>query len=398
MPEKRLDTRFNKSLNKYSGWFTLSTENIFLGHCAISPLFCGAASAIRDFTESMAVGGVQALPDYFEVMPRFHQGFAGLLKTGAQNISYVQNTAAAMSMIAHGYPFQPGDQIISYVHEYPSNHYPWVMQQQRGVELVLLSDTGSGQGGSGLRGWSMEELERRVTDRTRIVAVSHVQFASGFAADLEALGSFCRGRDIDLIVDCAQSLGSLPVYPEQYHIAALASSGWKWLMGPFGAGVMYTSEGFRQKLRPILAGPAMMQQGLDYLNHDWNPHADGRMFEFSTVPWDHAAALQAAVSELFLDNSMESIRDEIFRLQQVFIDHLDPDLATAVLLPEKHRSGIVTLEVAGNPRQIIAAMQQQGVLITGPTGVLRLAPHFYMEDAQLARAAEVLNTVLALRQ
>ena len=391
MPEQRLDT----SLNKYSGWFDVSTENIFLGHCAVSPLFCGAASAIRDFTQSLAEGGVTALPKFFEVMPRFHRSFAGLLKTGERNISYVQNTAAALSMIAHGYPFQPKDQIISYVHEYPSNHYPWVMQQQRGVELVLLSDSGSGQGASGLRGWSMEELERRVTDRTRIVAVSHVQFASGFAADLEALGAFCKDRDIDLIVDCAQSLGSLPVYPERYNIAALASSGWKWLMGPFGAGVMYTSERFRQKLRPVLAGPGMMRQGLEYLNHDWNPHTDGRMFEFSTAPWDHAAALQAAVSQLFGENGMESIREEIFRLQQVFISRLDPDLATAVLFPERHHSGIVTLEMKGDPQQIIAAMRQQGVVITGPTGVLRLAPHFYMEDAQLARAAEALNTVLA---
>lgn len=381
-------------LNKCTAWFDCTTDNIFLGHCAISPLFAGAAAAIRDFAESMAAGGVASLPKYFEVMPRFHESFAQLLKTTARNISYVQNTATAMSMIAAGYPFQPGDHIISYVHEYPSNHYPWAMQQEKGVELVLLSDIGEGDDTSGLRGWSMEELEKQVTDRTRIVAVSHVQFASGFSADLENLGAFCKARDIDLVVDCAQSLGCLPVYPEQYNIAALASSGWKWLMGPFGAGVMYTSEKFRQKLHQTMAGPGLMQQGLDYLDHTWNPHTDGRRFEYSTAPWDHVAALESVVAELFLHNSMEDIRDEVFRLQDLFLYHLDPDVATAVILPERHRSGIVTLQVKGDVQNVMAAMQKQGVVITGPTGVLRLAPHFYMEDAQLVRAAEVMNSVL----
>lgn len=381
-------------LNKCTTWFTCTTDNVFLGHCSVSPLFGGAAAAIRDFTEDMAAGGVTALTKWHEILPRFHQAYAELLKTGAQDISYVQNTATAMSMIAGGYPFHPGDQIISYAHEYPSNHYPWALQRQRGVELVLLDDVEEGQGPSRLRGWSMQELERRVTGRTRIVAVSHVQFASGFAADLEDLGAFCKARNIDLVVDCAQSLGCLPVYPEQYNIAALASSGWKWLMGPLGSGVMYTSREFREKLRPVMAGPGMMRQGLDYLDHSWNPHDDGRVFEFSAAPWDHVAALRTAVSELFLHNSMENVRDEVFRLQNLFIDHLDPDLVTVHPQPENHRSGIVMLEVQGNVKTIMAAMQEQGVVITGPTGILRLAPHFYMEDAQLIRAAEVLNTVL----
>lgn len=381
-------------LDKCTTLFNSRTDSVFLGHCAISPLFGGAAAAIHDFADSMATGGVTGLSKYLEVLPRFHDSFAQLMKTASQNISYVQNTATAMSMIAGGYPFKPGDQIISYLHEYPSNHYPWVLQQERGVELALLSDVGDGKGPKSLRGWSMEELEKRVTERTRIVAVSHVQFASGFSADLEALGTFCKARNIDLIVDCAQSLGCLPVYPEEYNIAALASSGWKWLMGPFGAGVMYTSEEFRQKLRPVLVGPAMMQQGLDYLDHTWNPHRDGRLFEFSAAPWDHVAALLATVSELFFYNTMEDIRDEIFRLQDLFIRHLDPDVATPVVFSGKHRSGIVALEVKNDPGQVMAAMHKQGVVITGPTGLLRLAPHFYMEDAQLIRAAEVMSAVL----
>lgn len=382
-------------LDKCTTWFTCTTDRIFLGHCAVSPLFGGAAAAIREFTEALAADGIAALPRFTELPGRFRQGFSRLLKTEAANISYVANTATAMSMIAHGYPFAPGDQVISYRHEYPSNHYPWLLQQQRGVELVLLEDVGTGLGAAALRGWSMEELERRVTHRTRVVALSHVQFASGFAADLADLGAFCRARNIDLIVDCAQSLGCLPIYPELDHVAALAASGWKWLMGPLGSGVMYTSPELRQKLQPVLSGPDMMRQGFDYLDHSWNPHEDGRFFEYSTAALDHLAALQAVVSELMLANSMEEVRDEVFRLQDLFLDHLDPDLVTPLLLPENHRSGILMLRTRGNVKSLIAALREHGVVMTGPTGVLRLAPHFYMEDSQMVRSAEVLNHLLA---
>lgn len=383
-------------LNKCTTWFTCTTNNIFLGHCAVSPLFSGAASAIRSFTDAVAEGGITALPQYAHLLPEFRTAFGAMLKTADDNISYVANTATAMSMIASGYPFQPGDQVISYAHEYPSNHYPWVLQQERGVELVLLSDVGGDQGAQSLQGWSMEELERKVTDRTRIVAISHVQFASGYAADLADLGALCRARNIDLIVDCAQSLGCLPVYPEEYNIAALASSGWKWLMGPLGAGVMYTDREFRKKLKPVLTGPGMMRQEFDYLDHSWDPYEDGRRFEFSTGAWDHLAALQSAVAELFLPNIMEDIRDEVIRLQDLFLDHLDCDRVSPLILPERHRSGIVMLRLRGKlkARMVMAAMQEQGVVITGPTGVLRLAPHFYMTDAQVIRGAEILNEVL----
>ena len=381
-----------------SSFLPTDNQRIFLAHCAVSPLFAEAAAAIGEFNTALCRDGILALPNYFAFLSRFHHSGAQLLHTSADNIAFVPNTATALNMVANGYPFSPGDQIISYIHEYPSNHYPWLLQRNRGVELVLLQDqpatkdTGMTRGP---QGWSMAELCRLVTERTKIIALSHVQFASGYAADLQQLGDFCHNHRIDLVIDCAQSLGCLPVLPKEYHISALAASGWKWLMGPLGSGLFYTSPEFRAKLEPTLAGTGLMRQDRDYLNHNWDPYDDARMFEYSTLPWDHIIALDAVINALFLTNNIIDIRDEIFRLQDIFLHHLDAELCPPVLFSAEHRSGIIGLLPKGNLQKIIADLQQEDVIMTGPAGFLRLAPHFYLTDTQMIRAAQTVNSVCA---
>ncbi len=376
--------------------FPAKNKAIFFGHCAISPLYKSAADTIKVFTDDMATRGIRALADYLDVMSSFHISCGSFLRTDPANISFVHNTAEAMCQIANGYPFQAGDQVISYLHEYPSNHYPWVLQKRRGVELLLLPDSdpvGNYGDITSPKGWSLEHLEDMITKKTRIVALSHVQFTSGYAADVAALGPFCHERGIDLIVDCAQSLGCLPVYPEEYKLSAVASSGWKWMMGPKGSGILYTSEQLREKLDITMAGPSLMQQGLDYLNLAWDPHKDGRMFEYSTLPWDHVAALNTIMNEVFLCHSAEEIRAEIFRLQDLFIEHLEPDLLRFFLFPEKHRSGIMAALPKSDVQSLVKKMGAAGLIVTAPVGYLRFAPHFYLDDKQIEKAAHIVNSI-----
>jgi len=377
--------------------FPSKNESIFLAHCSISPVYSGAEKSMISFVEKMSRSGIAALPEFFPLMNEFRQNVGKLLKTSSANISYVHNTAEALCMIANGYPFSPGDQIISYIHEYPSNHYPWVLQKKRDVELVLLSDAVTSEEYQDIqkpRGWSMEELASKVTDQTRVVAISHVQFTSGYAADLEELGAFCQERNIDLIVDCAQSLGCLPVYPEKYKISAVAASCWKWLLGPMGSGLLFTSEEFRDKIGQTMAGPGTMMQGLNYLDHSWSPHRDGRKFEYSTLPWDHVAAMNTVVKEVFLKYPMEEIRDEVFRLQDLLLAELDREKLKILIFGAKNRSGIIAAEPIRDCREIVNELGKKGVVISAPVGYLRFAPHFYNDDKQIVDALAKVNCVL----
>lgn len=246
---------FNKSENL----LPIKRDYVYLAHSSVGPMYGPAAQAGAEFLEAHSEQGMLLRDGYESVLDTFRQKVAQLLKTSPDDIAYVSNTAEGTNLVANGYPFEPGDQVISYVHEFPSNHYPWALQQKRGVELVLLSDVDpcGGLPDGGPRGWSMEELEAKTTDRTRVIALSHVQFASGYAADLKQLGAFCRERGIDLIIDAAQSLGVLPLYPEEHGIAAITGSTWKWLLASRGAGIFYTTPELREKLRDTMAGGAM---------------------------------------------------------------------------------------------------------------------------------------------
>jgi len=382
---------FDKSVES----FPVKEEVVYLRNCGIAPLYGGAADEIISFTTARSRTGSAPCSDYSGVLSGFRRPVGELMRTSPDNISFMKNTAEAMSVIANGYPLQEGDEIVSYVHEYPSNHYPWLIQRRRGARLVLLDDADPiGDLPPGRpRGWSMADLERAVTGRTRLVAISHVQFTSGYAADLQALGRFCRQRGIDLVVDVAQSLGCLPVYPERCGASAMAGSGWKWLLGPVGSGIMYTSPEFREKLDVVLAGANIVVQGEDYLDHTWRLFDDGRRFEYSTVQLSYAAALGRSVSELFGGIEPQTVRDEVLRLQDLFISHIDPKRYRPLMFRPDHRSGILAIVTEGDAAEVVRKAAEQNICVSARGGYLRIAPHFYNDDEEIIRAAAVLNAL-----
>ncbi len=395
----------NPTLHVQPDHFPSQQEVNFLGYCSVSPLNKPAADRAKYFLDRQQAVGRGMLFEYVgdeHIANRFHRNFARLLQTEPTNISMVTNTSEAISMIANGYPFQTGDQIISYVNEYPANHYPWVIQaRRRGVELILLDDTpfdqqdrdGVADVPEGFaRGWSFEQLEQTVTDRTRIIAISHVQFHSGFAADLARLGEFCQQRNIDLVVDAAQGLGCLPIYPEQYGIACVAAAGWKWLLGPVGSGVLYTSPEFRDKIEITMSGADHMKQDTEYLDHTWAPYDCGRKFEYSTVSYALLDGLSVGLETVFLPNSVEAIRDHNFALHDLAMSHLDLDKYQPVVHTPEHRSGILALIPRfSSAKQISTLLDQDNIVITPRDGYLRFAPHLCTTQEQVLAAVEALN-------
>jgi len=331
------------------------------------------------------------MDEYNKILDEFKETFGALLNTSPDNIAATKNTSEAFSMIAEGYPFQEGDEVISFVHEYPANHFPWKLQaRKRGVRLKLIPNIPFPEVPNTFCGsWKLSHIESFITKRTRIIAISHVQFTSGFAADLSALGALCKEHNIDLVVDVAQSLGSLPVYPEEWNIAAVASAGWKWLLGPVGIGIFYTSPAFRAKLAPVLIGAETMQQCPDYLDHSWTPHTTAKRFEYATSPVSLLLGSLEAVKANQLKKGVEKIQQRIFHLQNVFLQHLDNPSFIPLVFPEKNRSGIFSL-YHPNAGDCADRLQTFGITCSSRGGYLRVAPHAHNSEADMRELADLL--------
>jgi selenocysteine lyase/cysteine desulfurase len=396
------------TFNKSSKLFPIKNRYKYFSHCAVAPLYGPAWEKEQKISEKhMKAGEMVFKEHYVETLDALRTAAADLLKTKAENLAFVKNTSEAMSMIANGYPFREGDEIISYTYEYPANYYPWRLQERRGARLKLLPDrdmTPEKPVNQKIRekwpgeilpcGWSMNDLETLVTGRTKIVAVSHTQFPCGYTADLKRLGEFCTSRGIDLVLDVAQSLGAVPVYPEEYHISAVVSSGWKWMLGPVGTGLMYTSESFRAKLNDVSVGAEVMLQGTDYLNHSWHPHDTAKRFEYSTSPLSLAAALEVSIRELAGTYKPEMIRTELLRLQDLFIGLLDPSRYRPVIFDPPSRSailGVICLKT--HPETIVDTLEKKKIVFTARGGYLRFAPHFYNTEEEIEETVSILNTL-----
>ncbi len=367
----------------------------FLAHCGISPLYRGAADrAVELIRDQEHHGSVNFVNYYLEEQEAAKVTIAQLMRTRAEDIAIVKNTSEALSMVANGYPFVAGDEVITFANEYPANFYPWKLQEKRGVKLRLIpkmpypADLPDEVFG----GFSLEALERTITSRTRVIALSHVQFTSGFAADLKPIAAWCRDREIDLVVDAAQSLGCMPVYPEELGIAAVASAGWKWLHGPFGIGVFYTSAAFREKLALTQVGAETMQQGFAFTDLSWNPHPSAKRFEYSSSPIALTSALNTVVREVHNRYTPEAIFAEILRLQDHFLQKLDNPGLVPLVWDRRNRSGILSV-YCPDLEEVMTRLQEARIISTPRGGLLRVAPHFHNTEEDLEHLAGVLNSI-----
>ena len=156
------------------------------------------------------------------------------------------STTHGIGLVAEGFPWNAGDSVVTAAEEYPSNLYPWMNLESRGVGLRLVP-TRAG------RVW-IDDLIAAVDHSTRMITISHVEFSSGFRNDLDAIGAFCRERGIAFFVDAIQGLGPLEIDVARTPIDFMAADGHKWLLGPEGAGILYVRREWIERLRPIGVG------------------------------------------------------------------------------------------------------------------------------------------------
>ena len=183
--------------------FPIAESLVYLNHAAVSPPPVCAVEAVAEQVQDVQLNGSGNFGAWLKTKERARRRLAEILGARAEQVAFMRNTSDALSCVANGLQWRAGDNIVSFSGEFPSNIYPWLrLQEAHGVALRLCGERAGRV--------DVDELLGLIDERTRVVAISWVQFASGYRADLERIGRAARARDALLVVDVIQGLGVLP--------------------------------------------------------------------------------------------------------------------------------------------------------------------------------------------
>src|SRR5215475_2263780 len=240
-----------------------------------------------------------------------------------------------------------------------------------------------------------EEILALIDDRTRVVALSFVEFASGFRNDLAAIGRHCRERDVLFVVDAIQGLGALALDVEACAIDALSADAHKFLLGPEGVALFYVSRRAMERVKPTLVGWLSVKNPEDYLNYDQPYAPSARRFEAGALNTAGVAGLGAAI-ELFLQIGVENIESYLLGLGDYLCERLMEGLAdhgyrVASSRRDGEKSAIICLRHEKySAQELYRLLDDHRIITTSRLGRLRISPHFYNTREEIDRLIEAL--------
>ncbi|MGB5107266.1 MAG: aminotransferase class V-fold PLP-dependent enzyme [Candidatus Zixiibacteriota bacterium] len=360
-------------------------QRVFFNNATYAPVLKVVKQSIDDYIAgvmNLNVGDVEAKNH----LAAIRQNAASLIGAEPDEIEFAINTSWGINLAVLGLDWQPGDEVLMPDNEFASVPYPFRVLENQGVVVKYIPTVD--------RNFSFEEMSKLVTPRTRVLAISFVQYFNGFRNDIKMLGEFCQQRGIYFLVDAIQGLGVCPLNVKECHIDLLACGAQKWLLSPLGSGFFYVSRQAKRTLKSFTTGWMGVDWQLDYtdLTHfDRDSFEDARRFNLGTYPyiqlWGMAAALKyindIGVENIFkhnlalIDRLIEYIRrDDFYRVN----GSLDP----------AHRSQIMNISSPANER-LHKYLLHSGFVLVYREGGVRVAVNFYNTTEEIDRLIATLK-------
>ncbi|MEI2829195.1 aminotransferase class V-fold PLP-dependent enzyme [Pseudomonas mosselii] len=345
----------------------------YLNHAAIAPWPRRTAEAVARFAQDNVRLGAREYPAWLAIERRLRERLARLLNAPTTgDIALVGNTSQALSLVAFGLDWRPGDQVVISDEEFPSNRVVWQALADRGVGVVEASLAGADPEAA---------LIAACGPRTRLLSVSAVQFASGLRLDLARLGAACRQRGVLFCVDAIQQVGALPFDVQHCQCDFAMADGHKWMLGPEGLGVFYCRSELRRQLKLHAYGWHMLEHLGDFERRQWQPARSARRFECGSPNMLGACALEASLS-LLEEVGMTVVAEQLGQR----VEQLHQGL-TAIPGAQLHspgdpsrRAGIVSFSLDGHANaDIYRALSGHGVICAVRDPGVRFSPHFYTD-------------------
>lgn len=353
-------------------------------HAAVAPLSGPAQETLVGWADEASRQGAANYSAWMDGIERLRTSAARLIGAQKEEIALVGNTTAGINLVAEGFPWRPGDNVVTRADEFPSNQYPWLHLADRGVEIRRIPTSGGSN--------DLDRLAATCDDRTRIVTISWVAYASGWRHDLDRLAELVHGRGALLFLDAIQGLGVFPVDVGRTPIDFLAADGHKWLLGPEGAGIFFTRREHLNLLRPVGVGWNSVQGHADFSRIELVFRDTAARYEGGSQNVAGLSALGASL-ELLSGFGMEAISRRVLEITDLACQRLTE--IGAVIHSDRSpatKSGIVSFELPGrDPQALRRRCVERQVLLSCRAGRLRISPHAYNDAEDVERLMESLR-------
>lgn len=363
--------------------FPITRNYNFLNHAAVAPLSRRCADAARRYLQH-AEDNAYLRGGFFRQVDRVRGQVAELIHANADEIAFTKNTSEGLSFVANGLTWKSGDNVVTTNVEFAANMYPWLALRSRGVEIrTVLEEDGR---------IPLERLLELIDSRTRLVALSSVEFASGFRNDLATIGEFCQDKGVFFCVDAIQSLGAFPVDVQAMNIDFLAADGHKWLCAPEGAGLLYVRKEVQGHLHPTTIGWLSMKEPFDFDRYAFEFADSARRYEAGSLNLCGVFALGGAL-ELVRELTVERIAQRLLTLTDRLVEGLRrksyriissrrPTEASAIVAfsSDSHDHEKLQRHLEVEHRIVIAVRH----------GRLRASPYIYNTEREIDQLVEAL--------
>jgi cysteine desulfurase/selenocysteine lyase len=372
-------------LSAYKAEFPIAESYVFLNHAAVAPVSRRVSRALSTLADEMCQCGIDCYPGWMEGVEAARRQAARLLGAMAHEIAFVTNTSEGLSVVAGGLDWRLGDRVLVVRPDFPSNIYPWMDLERKGVAVDFVNRR-EGR-------IQVEDLGKDLKPGTRLLTVSSVDFLSGYRADLEAMGAFCRQKGLLFCVDGIQSLGLVPVDVKEWQIHFLSAGGHKWLLGPMGCGVLYVAQEVVDLVHPGRVGWKSVRGERNFFTIRLDLKPDALRFEPGSLNLLGIHGLGAALN-LLLEVGVTRVFEAVLAITDLFVQGLQQrGLKIVTKLERSCRSGILSFVPKADPEKTFYTLMEEKVMVSERKGFIRLSPHFYNTEADVGRFFEALDRV-----
>lgn len=374
-------------ISEFRSEFPVTRRYVFLNHAAVAPLSQRAHDRVAEWLTDYTEHGNIREAEWYRRIEDVRKQSAALIGADPAEIAFLKNTSEGLSLVAEGLQLKAGDSVVTLAGEFPANVYPWLHLESLGVEVRSVQPRERGR-------ILIDDLAAAIDRTTRLLSISHVQFATGFRSDLAAIGELCRDRGVLFCVDAIQGLGVLPLDVEAMQIDFLSADGHKWLLAPEGAAIFYCRRERIERLRPTSVGWKSVVNYGAFSQIDFRMPETAARFECGSMNVAGIMGLGGSL-ELLMEVGMPVVAERVRTVTDELVARLtEAGGRVYSLRGEGEWSGIVSFEWLGaEPRKVKQFCLDRNVVISFRDGRLRASPHFYNDSNDVDALLEALRAV-----